>query len=583
MKARNVFKKYIDFIQFPLYRNIELDTRIVFDFPLTVFTGQNGCGKSSALHALWGTVQGNTPYRFWFDTKIDPIEYFGEKRRRQSFWYSYKDNDGNDKEVVKVRIKRDKDPNYWETSRPILEYGMRNLEGLRNAPLKKNCIYLDFRSELSAFDQFFYFGDVSGNKSKNNQEYLRKKSSQLKPILDGIKTTQLNSSGKPLNKPLRILNNLELANISFILGRKYKSGKILEHKLYRNEGYSVYFESNFANYSEAFAGSGEVAIVRLVTEILNAPNYSLVLLDEPEVSLHPGAQKRLQEFLLEQIKLKKLQIILNTHSPSLINGLPKESIKVFHLNPNSSKFSVISNLSPNEAFFHIEYEVHKRPIYVEDRLAKLLLSEILKDMGEEKANLFNIEYHAGGAEILIKQVIPLLCRNSNPNDFVFFDGDQKLSKPINWRSIPHLEITLDNLIEITKELTNHKIEFMVDGDGVGNTNQKIDLHKKYLDFYLNSTYFFPKGTPEELIWDQEYSELLLRDTNNKNVIQQINGELNFKQKFRILTLEITGVDDSDTIFATHRNFTKRFVQKKDIDYESIKNKLEEIIQKVNID
>lgn len=580
MKANEVFKKYIDFIQFPLYRNIELDTRIVFDFPLTVFTGQNGCGKSSALHALWGSVQGNTPYRFWFDTKIDPIEYIGEKRRRQSFWYSYIETDGTAKEVVKARIKRKDDPNYWETSRPIVDYGMKNLDGARNSPLKKNCLYLDFRSELSAFDQFFYFGNVSRNKSKNNQEYLRRKSSQLKPILDGTKPTQFNSIGKPLNKPLRELTDVELKHISFILGRKYKSGKLLEHKLYRNEGYSVYFQSDFANYSEAFAGSGEVAIVRLVTEIIDAPKFSLILLDEPEVSLHPGAQKRLQEFLLDQIKLKKHQIILNTHSPSLINGLPKEAIKVFHLNPNSNKFSVTSDLSPSEAFFHIQYEVHKRPIYVEDRLAQLLLREVLYEIGEATSNLFNVEYHAGGAEILIKQVIPLLCRNDNPNDFVFFDGDQKLSQPVDWRNISHENMTHENLIKETKALTNHKIEFMVDGDGSGNQDQKIELYKKYLDFYLNSTYFLPKGTPEELIWDKEYSDTLLRVNNKENITQVVNDESDFKQKFRMLTLAITGVDDSDSIFTTQRNFVQRFVQNKDANFQLIQNDLQEIVQKL---
>lgn len=579
MKAGSVFKKYIDFIQFPLYRNIELDTRIEFNFPLTVFTGQNGCGKSSALHAIWGSVKGNTPYRFWFDTKIDPIEYFGEKKRRQSFWYSYKDSQGTDKEVVKTRIKRKNDPNYWETSRPILDYGMKDLGGARNSPLAKNCLYLDFRAELSAFDQFFYFGNVIKNKSKNNQEYLRIKSKQLKPLLDGKKTTQLGSTGKAMNKPLQTLSKDDLKYISFILGRKYKSGKIIEHKLYRNEGYSVYFNSEFAEYSEAFAGSGEVAVVRLVTEILRAPNFSLILLDEPEVSLHPGAQTRLKEFLLEQCKLKKHQVILNTHSPSLINGLPKEAIKVFHLNPNTNKFAVTPNLSADEAFFHIEYEIHRRPIYVEDKLAKLLLSEILNEFGEATANLFEIEYHAGGAEIIIKQIIPLLCRNDNPNDFVIFDGDQKLCEPIDWSALPHNEINLETLKAKTKEVTNHKIEFMVDGDGTGNQEQKLELHKKYLDFYLKSTYFLPKSTPEELIWDEEYCNKLL-DANKKEKIKaEIAGEANFKQKFKILTKAILGEDTSDLIFTIQRNFVLRFVQNQNADYLEIKTLIEGIIAK----
>ncbi|QQR95196.1 MAG: AAA family ATPase [Bacteroidota bacterium] len=54
MKARNAFRNFIEYIQFPYFRNLEKNTRIIFDFPLTVFVGQNGSGKSSTLHALYG-------------------------------------------------------------------------------------------------------------------------------------------------------------------------------------------------------------------------------------------------------------------------------------------------------------------------------------------------------------------------------------------------------------------------------------------------------------------------------------------------------------------------------------------------
>lgn len=53
IKSSGQIKKYIDFVRFPFYRNLELDAIINFEFPLTVFIGQNGCGKSSCLHALY--------------------------------------------------------------------------------------------------------------------------------------------------------------------------------------------------------------------------------------------------------------------------------------------------------------------------------------------------------------------------------------------------------------------------------------------------------------------------------------------------------------------------------------------------
>ncbi|KIE18188.1 hypothetical protein DS62_13105, partial [Smithella sp. SC_K08D17] len=352
MKRNNQFKSYIDFIQFPFYRNLSLDTRISFEFPLTVFLGQNGCGKSSTLHALSGAPKDRTPYEFWFDTKVDPIEYYNDERKRHSFWYSYNDENGNKIEVVKARIKRKDDPNYWETSRPLRWAGMTSKK--RNAPLLKNVIYLDFRKELSAFDKYFYFGNIKNSKARNKQEFIRRKSTSLKKLFDA-EVALIKTRNKNLNESLHNLSNEEIKNISFILGKEYLAGKSIKHSLFRNEGYSILFKTNHAKYSEAFAGSGEMAVVRLVLEVLNAPAYSLILLDEPEVSLHPGAQSRLQSFLLNEIKKKKHQIVMSSHSPMFVESLPPEAIKVFYQNPNDGRFIVKEGLNYKESFFHIQF------------------------------------------------------------------------------------------------------------------------------------------------------------------------------------------------------------------------------------
>lgn len=271
IKSRNQFHKYIDFIQFPFYRNVEINTRIKFDFPLTVFIGQNGCGKSSCLHALYGAPLNHTPYTFWFDTRVDPITYFDDQRRRHSFWYSFKDDQGVTKEVIKARIRRNDDPNYWETSRPLVWAGMRSRQN-RDTPLEKNVVYLDFRSELSAFDKYFYFGDTKNIASRNKQEFIRRKSVTLNQLLSGEREEIRTRTGAA-NRPIRHLNRVELEWTSFILGKEYVSGDYLEHQLFRNDGYSVVFRTNYGNYSEAFAGSGEVAVVRLVLQILDAPTF----------------------------------------------------------------------------------------------------------------------------------------------------------------------------------------------------------------------------------------------------------------------------------------------------------------------
>jgi hypothetical protein len=99
-------------------------------------------------------------------------------------------------------------------------------------------------------------------------------------------------------------HNDELESLCWIIGKKYKAVKYLRHREYGgNWGSTVVFTTEaLAGYSEAFAGSGEFAAAILVTRLLRAKAGSLVLLDEPETSLHPEAQRRMLMFVLERAR-----------------------------------------------------------------------------------------------------------------------------------------------------------------------------------------------------------------------------------------------------------------------------------------
>ena len=67
--------------------------------------------------------------------------------------------------------------------------------------------------------------------------------------------------------------------------------------------------------------SGEQHEVILLYELIfkTKPNI-LVLIDEPEISLHVTWQKEFLEDLLKIIEIQKFQVLIATHSPSIING-----------------------------------------------------------------------------------------------------------------------------------------------------------------------------------------------------------------------------------------------------------------------
>ena len=66
--------------------------------------------------------------------------------------------------------------------------------------------------------------------------------------------------------------------------------------------------------------SGEQQEVVLLYELLFKVNPgTLVLIDEPELSLHVGWQKQFLDDLFKINKLQKIDVIIATHSPQIIN------------------------------------------------------------------------------------------------------------------------------------------------------------------------------------------------------------------------------------------------------------------------
>lgn len=78
-------------------------------------------------------------------------------------------------------------------------------------------------------------------------------------------------------------------------------------------------------YSEAHMGFGEGRTQFLITVLENLPDRSLVLIEEPETSLHPSAQYQLGQYFLDVVQRKRHQIMLTTHSEYFLVALPPQS------------------------------------------------------------------------------------------------------------------------------------------------------------------------------------------------------------------------------------------------------------------
>lgn len=429
--------KFIGEAIFPSFKNLEPGSRITFEFPLTALVGANGSGKSSILHALWGMPRNFSTARFWFSTAVDPISDGGENGLPRYIYKHWVKELNSYVETKKVRGARRSD--YWESARALKSDGMKAMPPLvkKDEPFRsasrwnatvRDVKYINFKCEFSAFDRLFYFPD----RSQSHQQRLTtilKGAKRLSNVIDGDLQNYA-PGGYPAVFENRTLDADELAWVSYILGREYQSARYVLHRLYgKIEAPTVVFQRPNLTYSEAFAGSGELAVVRAVIELCATPNLSLVLLDEPETSLHPGAQERLLGFLLEMIRTKHLQIVISTHSPTIVNLLPTKAIKVLE-ETSSGQARVVDVSHPQVAFNRLGHvAAGKITVAVEDELLRALTAMAMRmlDPGERQA--IDLYVPPAGAANILTAVIPTWL-NDGRNAYVIIDGDQNPNEPL---------------------------------------------------------------------------------------------------------------------------------------------------------
>lgn len=500
MFAAGRFEPYVHYIRFPRYKNLLPGTKVEFGHPVTAIVGPNGVNKTSVLRALYGVPEGKSTGTYWFATATDTM--IGD---RTTYIHGRKQG-GVMVEVLKQRSAADKTSDYWEPSRPVKSYGMADMPPLpgdgslvgrsrtRWDPIKKDVVYLEASDRISAFDRFFHYGGPGSGKPQRKELIKRRAAALQRVIAHGHR--RFSFYRKQRVTANQLLTAAEIAHVSEILGRKYDEIRWIQHSFYGSDGATVRLKSGALRYTEAFAGSGEFAVVQMVRAVLAAPDKSLILLDEPETFLHPFAQGKLMAFLAAQAKAKLHQVVVTTHAPAIIRDLPRNAIKVLTLSANGEVEIIAQEADPDIAFFHIgEPIAGKTTVYVEDNLAKYV---VLRALGKEDAvrARFLVEPLAGGKGALwafSAQFSTVGRRDVR----VILDGD---ARPSEWPCKPSTDVSDSELDKYISAITGQELVFYVDGnaDG-GNEAQRIVLQRKFIDWARHYVTFLPDATPEAFI------------------------------------------------------------------------------------
>lgn len=103
--------------------------------------------------------------------------------------------------------------------------------------------------------------------------------------------------------------------------------------------------NNSQGYMPVNVGFGYSYILPIILTSLLAEQNSIIIIENPEAHLHPGAQSRLVEFLVNCSKNKNLQFFLETHSDHVVNGLrisvkkkgiDRKDVRIIHFGRDSN-------------------------------------------------------------------------------------------------------------------------------------------------------------------------------------------------------------------------------------------------------
>lgn len=551
------YKPFLKNIRLFSYKNILDGSIIEFNSPITLLVGANGTNKTSILRAIEACPGDKSLGDYWFDTDLDVIP----KENRPRYTYQYNiPNSRTVAEVRKMRIKNsNRGPDYFETTKPVIADGMSKMPKISNLnkndkeyanplrwkPLNKSVVYIDFRQEVPAYDINMFF-NISGKTTSEIKSRIRKNSSKIKALFAGETSEEIRIwYGKDrVLEPVSTLSDEELEWISYILEKRYDSIKILKHSYFDISGYTIIINSG-SQYSEAYAGSGEYAVIMMVHKIWSALKSSLIIMDEPETSLHPGAQSRILKYILFICYQRNTQFVISTHSPYISERLPDECrVRLEIASDNDNKVVPYPN-SPHKLTFAalggILYEdLSKSNLIVEDKLAEHLIKRAIHIHGNNKTlDVININILPGGVSTLYEKVIPIFSTLNDNTLRIVLDGDQRknIEDPykISAEGSQDSHIAFDEIRKQRKDkllnkLGNNSKALLLNSNDSGTIREDEVIEKLFQ--WIDSHVGYLPGTknPEHLILSCLADNNLLDDDINIEMMNNNDAKNFFKQE-----------------------------------------------------
>lgn len=196
--------------------------------------------------------------------------------------------------------------------------------------------------------------------------------------------------------------------LSYILEESFSLNKLASHL-----DKDIFKYRNSYEYSSYNAATGEEVLTKIIIDIIEAPDQSLILIDEIEVGLHPKIQRRLIQSLYNIARNDNKQFILTSHSPSILSSLPDKS-RIFIEKISDNNYKAIPNISVNAALSKMDSISYPLlDMYCEDFEAKKIIEKAINAIQNEKGLLH------------FSDLINIVVSGSGDKAYTFFKSHQE--------------------------------------------------------------------------------------------------------------------------------------------------------------
>lgn len=273
-----------------------------------VIAGSNGSGKTTLLESIWRYFKNEVIH---IDDKKIQVELFLENDERKingslisslNYLMYYKENDFNKYQNIVENIK----------VIPKLIYIPTEIN-FNEVKTKTTTLHRDYE----------FFNIVNSKMIEDIPSYIASRITYLA-------NTEENLTMKEVKEKV----NSEINRIFEILELDVKLTGLSKDE----RSMPVFTNSSGDEFDINQLSSGEKQLfLRTLAIKMLEPENSIILIDEPELSLHPKWQQRIIE-IYQRIG-KNNQIIVATHSPHILGSVPRENIILLSKNENGEVIS----------------------------------------------------------------------------------------------------------------------------------------------------------------------------------------------------------------------------------------------------